>query len=293
MGKRRSLVAAALVLAVVLIGGSVSSGTAARLIVNGDLVSSDVPPQNVHGRVLVPIRMVSEALGFDVVWHQEIQTVTVSRKGETYPIPQVTPGRIHLVVNGQEIFPDVPPQNINGRVMVPIRAVSEAFGLKVEWNQAAQAAIVGDLGPVVEVHFIDVGQGDAILVELPDGTNILVDGGPEGAATTILSVLAQEGIDRLDYVVATHPHADHIAGLDEVIESIPVGAVVMPQRSKDTQSYADLMAAISAAGLQPTWAEARTTLVDTDQADVFVLGPVRLTYSDDNDCSVVLKITYG
>jgi len=290
---RKLLVLAAIVMCVALVTGPAFSAGTVRLVINATEVRPDVPPQNISGRVLVPIRVISENLGFDVVWHQEIQTVTVNHKGEAFPIPQVTPGSVHLVIDGVEVHPDVPPQNVGGRIMVPIRVVSQAFDLEVNWHQDAQMVTVGPLGPVIEVHFIDVGQADCILVKLPKGENILVDGGNDADADTVLAYLAAEKVTSLDYVVATHPHDDHLGGLAEVIEALPVGVVILPRQASESDAYVHLLATIQAERLHLEYADRVWKLVQDGAVAVDVLGPTKATYSDPNDCSVVLRVSNG
>ena len=290
---RKLLTPAVAIMCLALLATPVLSASAIHLVINATEIRPDVPPQLVNGRVLVPIRVISENLGFEVAWYQDIQTVTVDRKGETYPIPLLMPGSIHLVIGGAEAHPDVPPQIVNGRVMVPIRFVSQAFGLEVGWHQDAQMVTVGPLGPVLEVHFIDVGQADCVLVELPNGDNILVDGGNHADADIILDYLAAEKVTSLDYVVVTHPHEDHIGGLDEVIQALPVGMVILPRQTLDTDAYVHLMAAIQTKGLEPEYAVAPWELIKDGALDVDVLGPTEDSYSNVNDCSVVLKVSIG
>ncbi len=80
----------------------------------------------------------------------------------------------------------------------------------------------------LRVRFVDVGQGDSILVRTPSGKGWLVDGGPrnQAASAAILAALEAEGMDRLDGIVITHPHLDHFGGLFRVLDRIPVGTVV-------------------------------------------------------------------
>lgn len=77
------------------------------------------------------------------------------------------------------------------------------------------------------VHFIDVGQGDSILAE-SDGRFMLVDAGENDQADTVVSYLKGQGVETLDYVIGTHPHSDHIGGLDKVIDTFDVGKVTSP-----------------------------------------------------------------
>ena len=93
------------------------------------------------------------------------------------------------------------------------------------------------------VHFIDVGQGDAILVEAGDA-DILVDGGPSGSA--VLSYLAGQVVPDIDLMVATHPHADHIGGLDDVLRQYDVREVWTNGATATSQTYQDFAAAVAA-----------------------------------------------
>jgi competence protein ComEC len=80
----------------------------------------------------------------------------------------------------------------------------------------------------LKIHFIDVGQGDAILIEAAGGKNILVDGGDRAnsIAARIIDYLKKQEVKRLDYIISTHPHADHIGGLVDIINSFEVGTVL-------------------------------------------------------------------
>ena len=92
--------------------------------------------------------------------------------------------------------------------------------------------LTADMGNVnISVHFIDVGQGDAILME-DNGEFALVDAGPPGSGDDLLAYLEEAGVERLRYVFMTHPHADHIGGMQKVVENIPVDLVVLPDFEK-------------------------------------------------------------
>ena len=94
-----------------------------------------------------------------------------------------------------------------------------------------------NLVPVMEyqhptgVHFIDVGQGDAVLLE-ESGEFALIDAGPPEGKDTLLAYLKQAGVERLRYVAMTHPHADHIGGMQAVLENFPVDMVLLPDLQK-------------------------------------------------------------
>ena len=76
-----------------------------------------------------------------------------------------------------------------------------------------------------EVHFIDVGQGDSIFIELPNSETMLIDAGEIGQGDSISTYIFSQGYDTIDYVVATHSHSDHIGGMPEVLDTFNIGAL--------------------------------------------------------------------
>ena len=102
-----------------------------------------------------------------------------------------------------------------------------------------------------EVHFIDVGQGDSILL-LSGGQAVLVDAGTAESGDTIVRYLEELGVQELYAVVATHPHADHIGGMARVIEAFPIGHFFMGRETANTATYGSMLDALEARGLRPT-----------------------------------------
>jgi len=96
------------------------------------------------------------------------------------------------------------------------------------------------VSPTMKVHFIDVDQGDSILVE-ENGHFMLIDAGVNEKGATVVKYLEKLGVVKLDYVIATHPHNDHIGGLDTVIDAYKVGNVIMPDVSLDFENYEDVL----------------------------------------------------
>ena len=78
------------------------------------------------------------------------------------------------------------------------------------------------------IKYIDVKQGDSELIMLPDKKTLLIDGGDVGTSDELVEFIKDEGIEKIDYMIATHPHADHIGGLDDVLNSFTVGEFLMP-----------------------------------------------------------------
>ncbi len=145
----------------------------------------------------------------------------------------------------------------------------------------------------LEVHFLDVGQGDCILIRLPDEKLILIDGGERRYGPAIVSYLRGLGIDRIDYLVATHPHADHIGGLPDVIEAFPIDTILMPRTTHTTQTYERLLTTIRDQGLRITEAVAGDELFDSGRLRARIVAPQKKQYEKLNDFSVVLHLQYG
>jgi len=149
----------------------------------------------------------------------------------------------------------------------------------------------------LEVHFIDVGQADSIFIKLPNGQHMLVDAGNNADGTLVVDYLQNQGVTRLDYVVGTHPHEDHIGGLDTVINAFDIGEIYMPDKTATTQTYLDVLTAIEAKNLTITTAKSGVTMFDTIANDLGlradILSPIRLSYTDTNDYSAMIKLTYG
>lgn len=138
----------------------------------------------------------------------------------------------------------------------------------------------------MEVHFLDVGQADAALV-LCGGASMLIDGGNVDDSSLVVSYLADQGVDHLDYVVCTHAHEDHVGGLAGVLAKYGAEKVYCPVESYDSKAFRDFVKyagtlTLSSPGDSWTLGEAAVT----------VLGPVE-AYDDTNNTSIVLRLDYG
>lgn len=141
------------------------------------------------------------------------------------------------------------------------------------------------------VHYIDVGQGDSILIQSGDQT-MLVDAGNNGDGDQVLSYIRGLGIKKLDYVFGTHPHEDHIGGLDTVINGLDVGKVYMPKVTHTTKTFKDVILAIQNKGLKITTPVIGNTF-NLGDAEGIILAPNGNEYKDLNNYSIVYKLKYG
>lgn len=146
----------------------------------------------------------------------------------------------------------------------------------------------GDLS----VHVIDVGQGDAILIDCPDETRMIIDAGTGAAGPTVVDYLRGQGVSRIDHLVFTHPHEDHIGGGQAVLAAFDIGAVYMPRTEHTSQTYEDLLLAIRDKGLTITEATAGVVLFQQRGLVASFIGPTQ-SYDEVNDCSAVAVLTYG
>lgn len=145
------------------------------------------------------------------------------------------------------------------------------------------------------VWFIDVGQGDSTLIRTPHGSFVLIDAGTPEAADKIISFMRQEDVDRLAIAVGTHPHADHIGGMREVLRSFQVDAYMDPAFPYATSTYRNLLREIKDQGLKFITAR-RGMEEEVDGVRFQVLWPeepfLEGTESDANNASIVLRLTY-
>ena len=141
----------------------------------------------------------------------------------------------------------------------------------------------------LELHFIDVGQGDSILIRSPSGQNVLIDGGRRD--DDALSYLQSVGVENLDLVIASHPDADHIGGLDEVVHYYRPGLFIQNGLPVDTNVYDDLFLAVQEAGSQVLEPTARR--IGLGDASLQVIPPPGEEDLGNNDNSVGVIVSYG
>ncbi|HZJ82286.1 MAG TPA: ComEC/Rec2 family competence protein, partial [Clostridia bacterium] len=143
------------------------------------------------------------------------------------------------------------------------------------------------------VHFIDVGQGDSILIQSPSGQNMLIDAGDNNKGDKVVEYLENLGINRVDFLVGTHPHADHIGGLDDVIDNFYIGQIYMPKVAHTSKTYEDVLMAVKRKNLKIKATHSGMD-IPFEGLRAEVLAPDSDLKSDDlNDYSIVIRLTYG
>ncbi|WP_059173212.1 MBL fold metallo-hydrolase [Bacillus sp. FJAT-27445] len=158
--------------------------------------------------------------------------------------------------------------------------------------QAVQCINGGIPAPSVKAHFINVGQGDSILITLTNGKNILVDGGKREYGDELVSYLNKVGVKTVDLLVATHPDADHIGGLISVLKSFPVKQVLDSGKEHTTQTYLEYLSLIDSRNIPFSVAKVGQVLNLDSNVKITVLNSGE-GLGDNNEASVALKTTYG
>ena len=145
----------------------------------------------------------------------------------------------------------------------------------------------------LEVAFLDVGQGDSILLKTPGDKVMLIDAGESTARQAVKEALDSSGIERIDVLIATHPDSDHIGSMQMVVENYEIGEIYMPKVNHTTKTYQNLLQAISDKGMKIKAARAGKSIAIDDALQVEILGPVSEEYSNTNNYSVICRVTYG
>lgn len=170
-----------------------------------------------------------------------------------------------------------------------IRSIMRSLGI-THFSQIESAE--GD----VTVHFIDVGQGDCILIDTGEKA-VMIDCGDVGCDKTILSYLDECGIRKLDYLIATHPHSDHIGGMAAVASEINIGEIVFPPLSDSkiptSKVYTSLLDVIEEKNIPAYDAQYGETIRIGQGTYLNILSPLHDDFDNINDYSLVIQLVHG
>jgi competence protein ComEC len=144
----------------------------------------------------------------------------------------------------------------------------------------------------LKVSFIDVGQADCTIIQYGN-SKMIIDAGGNSTANSLVSKIKNMGINKFDVVVGTHPHEDHIGGMDAVINNFSIGTIYMPKVSNNTQTFKDVLVAIQNKGLNVTTPIPGDTFTLGQDVQFTILAPNGTGYGDLNSYSIVIKMIYG
>ena len=168
---------------------------------------------------------------------------------------------------------------------------SRGAGNAAAEDVSAAASDVFRDGSTLEVHFLDVGQGDATLIRCGEAA-MLIAAGNNSWGDAVRDYLEYQGIGDLDYVIGTHPDADHIGGLDVVMEAFDCGTVIMPDYEKDTQTYTDVTDVMEEKGYELTLPQVGT-VYELGEAAFTIVAPNGEYGDNANDYSVGILLEHG
>lgn len=152
-------------------------------------------------------------------------------------------------------------------------------------------SVAGTSGELI-IHYLDLGQADSILLELPNNEIMLIDAGNNSDGQKLVNYLREQGIDTIDYLIGTHPHADHIGGLDDVIENFVIGRIYMPEVIHTTKTFEDVLLAVQRKGKKITPARTEVSIIDDPVLQIYFLSPISNNYKDLNHYSAVVKVDF-
>ena len=169
--------------------------------------------------------------------------------------------------------------------------LAAVYPVQEQLTKETGGTVVSD-GSTLEVHYLDIGQGDCTLIRNGEHA-MLIDAGNNSKGTQVQAYLEHQGIDHLDYVIGTHPDADHIGGLDVILYKFDCDTILMPDYSKDTRTYEDVIQAVREKDYSITYPVAGTVYA-LGEAQVTIVCPVKDDYgSNANDYSVGVRVEFG
>jgi len=147
----------------------------------------------------------------------------------------------------------------------------------------------------LKIHFIDVGQGDSILIEDAGGKNILIDGGDRAdqIAAGIINYLKNQKVEKLDYIISTHPHADHIGGLVDIIDSFEVGTVLDSGKIHTSKTYENYLIKIDQENIDFKTPRQGDKIKIGESELIFLHPDHKLENYDLNNSSLVFVLKFG
>jgi beta-lactamase superfamily II metal-dependent hydrolase len=144
------------------------------------------------------------------------------------------------------------------------------------------------------VHFIDVGQGDSALILTPENS-VLIDSGDREYSAAVINYLRAQGVNKLDFVVVSHPHSDHIGAMSYIINEFGADFIIMPRMNEalvpTTSAFLRLSDSIEDNGVEVIWAEPGIVFILCDNSEMEILAPLML-YDKFNDNSVVARFSH-
>ena len=144
----------------------------------------------------------------------------------------------------------------------------------------------------MRVHYIDVGQGDSIFIELPNEETMLIDAAENDQADKISSYIKRYGYNEITYLIGTHPHSDHIGGMSSIVENFDIKNIYMPKAVSVSKTYENLLNTISNKNLKIKTAKTGVNIINTQELNISFIAPNKDEYDELNNYSAIVRIKY-
>ncbi|MEL7606751.1 MAG: MBL fold metallo-hydrolase [Sedimentibacter saalensis] len=159
-------------------------------------------------------------------------------------------------------------------------------------NTSQETSNTSDKNSGLIVYFLDVGQADCTLIQLPNGEEVLIDAGNYGDGSYIKNYLENLNVDDIEYFILTHPHEDHIGSAKEIINNFTVKKIYMPDVLASSNLYESTMLAIENKDIETIFAKPGLKIIDSPGLKLELLSPKSMYYSELNEYSAVARLEY-
>lgn len=159
-------------------------------------------------------------------------------------------------------------------------------------NTSQDTSNTSDNNSGLIVYFLDVGQADCTLIQLPNGEEVLIDAGNYGDGSYIKNYLENLNVDDIEYFILTHPHEDHIGSAKEIINNFTVKKIYMPDVLASSNLYESTMLAIENKDIETIFAKPGLKIIDSPGLKLELLSPKSMYYSELNEYSAVARLEY-
>lgn len=180
------------------------------------------------------------------------------------------------------------PDEVNNLIEENLNISTETTNV-ISVNTVVNTVVSAD--SKLQIYYFDVGQADSILV-IADNQTMLIDAGNNEDGPLLVGYIQGLGITKIDYLVGTHPHEDHIGGLDDIINNFEIGKIYMPDATTTTSTFQSVLEAISAKGLSITRCEIGSTFGLGDGICT-IMSVENEEQSNLNLNSIVIHLAYG
>lgn len=241
----------------------------------------------IEDNLYIPLRSVSQSLGAEVFWRETDKSAVILIGKDKITIRE---NSNYIVKNDRLIKIKNLPENFSGRLYLEVNDLTGLMGYIFKADRFNKLISI-EKSRLMEVHFLDCNQADSIFIILPDGKCMLIDSGTPDFAQELIDFIKKRGYNKIDYLIGTHPHIDHIGSMADVIENFDIGTFYTIDRPHSTNSYLRMTEAIKKKNCEVVYIK-RGSKILNDSVKCTVLSPDDTPYIRINNSSAVIKIEY-